>query len=183
MLIGYARISTVHQNLDMQIQALKSYGVDERNIYKDIKSSSFIERPSLKEMLAFVKPKDTVVVWRYDRMYRSPKHLLQISDYFKDNSIDFVSLTERVDTTTPIGKFYFSLIASIGQFERDLTQERILLGLKAAKKRGVKFGRKEVLTLDQKEIARDLIKQGKTKTYVAKMFGVSRGSVYNALKN
>lgn len=182
MHIGYARISTVHQNLDMQIEALKRHGVDERNIYKDVMSSSFIKRPALQEMLEFVKPGDTVIVWRYDRIYRSPKHLLEICDFFKENSINFVSITERIDTTTPMGKVYFTITGALAQFERDLTQERVMLGLQAAKERGVKLGRPNVLREDQKEIARDLINHGKPKTYVAKMFGVSRGSIYNIMK-
>lgn len=182
MLIGYARISTVHQNLDMQVEALKKYGVDERHIFKDILSSSFIKRPDLQRMLNFVKPNDTVVVWRYDRIYRSPRHLLEICDFFKENSINFVSLTERIDTTTPMGKVYFTITGALAQFERDLTQERVMLGLQAARERGVKLGRPTVLRDDQKEIARNLINEGKSKTYVANMFGVSRGSIYNVLK-
>ena len=182
MFIGYARISTVHQTLDMQIDALKHHGVDERNIYKDIMSSSFIDRPELKRMLAFVKPGDTVCVWKYDRIYRSPKHLLQVSDFFKENNIDFVSLTEKIDTSTPIGKFYFSLTASISQFERDLIQERVLLGVRAAQARGVRFGRPEVLTLDQKQAIRLLANQSKPISHIARMFHVSRCAIYNALK-
>lgn len=140
MKFGYARVSKNNQNLEMQIDALTKYGVDE--IYEEKASSVKKNRQELGELLSKLRTGDTLVIWKLDRLGRTVKQLLQLAEDFESKGINFVSLTEGFDTTTPVGKFTFHIMCSVAQMERDVQIERTKSGLEAARKRGRTGGRK-----------------------------------------
>ncbi|KIE41109.1 recombinase family protein, partial [Geobacter anodireducens] len=140
MLIGYARVSTQDQNLDLQRSALEQAGCE--RIYEDQVSGSRSERPGLKAMLDFIREGDTLVVWKLDRLGRSVKGLVDLVGEFSTKGINFKSLTDSIDTTTPAGRFFFHIMASLSQMERELTVERTRAGLIAARQQGRVGGRK-----------------------------------------
>jgi DNA invertase Pin-like site-specific DNA recombinase len=141
MLIGYARVSTHEQLLDLQLDALAKAGVEPDKIFTDTISSRKAERPELKRALDQLRPGDTLVVWRLDRLARSVQELINLVNLIHAKSADFKSLTEHVDTTTPGGKLVFHVFASVAEFERDIIQERTKAGLTAARARGRTGGR------------------------------------------
>jgi len=148
MIFGYARVSKKEQNLDMQIDALKSYGVDE--IFEEKASTKGQNRPELSQLLKMLRTGDTLVVWKLDRLGRTVKQLLQLVEAFENKSINFVSLKENLDTSTATGKFCFHIFCAISQMERDVISERTKAGLEAAKARGRVAGRPSV---DEKAIS------------------------------
>ncbi|WP_297843001.1 recombinase family protein [uncultured Roseibium sp.] len=135
---GYARVSTEDQNLDMQIRALEEYGCFK--IFQEKRSAYATVRPELEKMKLFIQEDDTVVVWKLDRLGRSVSELIELMSYFDKYRVNFVSLRDMIDTRTAIGKFIFHIMASLAQFERDLTSERTIAGMEAAKARGWKPG-------------------------------------------
>src|SRR5262249_28068338 len=139
MLIGYARVSTYDQNLDLQRDALQKAGCE--HIYSDTISGSKAERKGLEEALAYLRPGDTLVVWKLDRLGRSLKHLIETVNELHGRGIGFRSLTENIDTTTSGGKLIFHIFGALAEFERDLITERTNAGLTAARARGKKGGR------------------------------------------
>jgi len=144
-LIGYARVSTDDQNLDLQIDALTQAGCHKNDIYKDKVSGAKTDRPGLTECLDNLLPGDVLVVWRLDRLGRSMVHLVSIIEMLKEKGIGFKSLCDgAIDTTTASGELIFNIFSSMAQFERRLIQERTQAGLSAAKARGKKGGRPKV---------------------------------------
>ncbi|WP_173918970.1 recombinase family protein [Halobacillus sp. Marseille-Q1614] len=141
MLFGYARVSTKDQNLHMQFDALKKYGVEEKNIYSEKITGTKKDRPAFTEMMKYLRDGDTVVVYKLDRIGRSTKHLVDLINNFQDNGINFVSINENIDTTTAMGKLVFTIFSGLAQFERDIISERTKSGLNAARARGRKGGR------------------------------------------
>ena len=139
MRIGYARVSTAEQNLDLQTDALTKAECEK--IITDKISGSTSERPGLLELKNIARKGDTVVVWRLDRLGRSLKHLVEMVNYFKDNGIGFESLQESMNTTTSTGQLIFHIFASLCEFERNLIRERTMAGLSAARARGKMGGR------------------------------------------
>src|SRR5512141_528014 len=139
MLIGYARVSTQDQTLDLQRDALDKLGCT--RVFTDTASGAQIERRGLEEALAFMREGDTLVVWRLDRLGRSLKHLLETVSVLEQRKIGFRSITENIDTTTSGGKLIFHVFGALAEFERDLIRERTLAGLAAARARGRKGGR------------------------------------------
>lgn len=139
MLYGYARVSKQDSNLALQIDALHRYGVD--RIYEEKISGAKIDRAQLELLLAALRPGDTLVVWKLDRLGRSMKQLVNLMEDFEQRSINFVSLTESFDTTTPAGRMCFNIFCAVAQMERDLARERTMAGLQAARERGRKGGR------------------------------------------
>lgn len=183
MLIGYARISTDTQVLDQQIDALLKYGIDERNIYKEQISSRIQNRPALQNALKYLKKGDTFVVCKLDRLGRSLEHLLRLMDRFMKHKINFVSLTERIDTQTAVGNMQFQLIASFAEFERNLISERTKEALEAARKRGKRLGRPFILSVEQKRVIDELLVNGRTKCEIKRVLGIkSTTPIYNYLK-
>ncbi|GAE46192.1 DNA-invertase [Mesobacillus boroniphilus JCM 21738] len=134
MKIGYARVSTQDQNLDMQIDALKAAGCE--RIYTEKKSGKRDDRPELQQCLNALRTGDTLVVYKLDRLGRSTFKLLELTAGFDREGIDFVSIVDGIDTTTPVGRFFFRTMASIAELERDIIVERTQAGLKAARARG-----------------------------------------------
>src|SRR6266849_2878071 len=146
MKIGYVRVSKQEQHEALQIDALKEAGCEKW--FSDKITGSKAERKGLDEALAYVRPGDTFVVWKLDRAGRSLPHLIELLKGLKERSIEFVSLTEKIDTSTPGGKLIFHLMGALAEFERDLIRERTNAGLAAARARGRKGGRKRAAGLD-----------------------------------
>ncbi|BAS09320.1 DNA-invertase [Arthrobacter sp. Hiyo4] len=142
--IGYARVSTRDQNLDLQVEALKKDGCDK--IYKDTISGTKSQRPGLDQALDNLRDGDTLVVWKLDRLGRSVKDLLDFAGGLNDRGVGFVSLTDAIDTTTVSGRFFFNVMASLAQMERELMVERTQAGLQAAREQGRVGGRKRIMT-------------------------------------
>lgn len=140
MIFGYARVSKDEQNLDLQIDALQEYGVDE--IYTDKVTGKKEDRQQLNELLGKLRTGDTLVIWKLDRLGRTTKQLLALAEDFQKRGINFVSITEKFDTSTPSGKFVFHIFCAMIQMERDVIAERTKACLEAAKKRGRTGGRK-----------------------------------------
>ena len=139
MLIGYARVSTHEQNLDLQEDALKAAGC--KKVYTDKTSGTRAERPGLEKALADVRPGDSLVVWKLDRLGRSLKHLIETVTDLSHRGVGFRSLQEAIDTTTSGGKLIFHVFGALAEFERDIIRERTLAGLAAARARGRTGGR------------------------------------------
>src|SRR5713226_3864979 len=154
MLIGYARVSTQDQTLNLQLDALKNIGCSK--IFSDTISGATTERPGLTEALAYVREGDTLVVWKLDRLGRSLKHLIDTITHLNNRKIGFKSLTENIDTTTSGGKLIFHIFGALAEFERDIIRERTLAGLQAARARGRKGGRPKALTSKTVQIAQQL---------------------------
>ncbi len=150
MKIGYARVSTRDQNLEMQTEALEKAGC--QKIFKETKSA-VKERPELESMLAHLREGDVVVVWKLDRLGRSLKHLIDLVSGFREKGIEFISLNDSIDTTTAQGRLTFNIFASFAEFEREIIRERTLAGLQAARERGRIGGRKKGLSPDAKKTA------------------------------
>ena len=141
MLIGYARVSTDDQNLDLQLDALLKAGCSKDKIYPDTISSGKADRPGLKQALDQLREGDTLVVWRLDRLGRSLQELIALINHIHDKGADFKSLSEHMDTTTSTGKLVFQIFGSFAEFERNVIRERTNAGLAAARARGRKGGR------------------------------------------
>ena len=180
-LIGYVRVSTIDQNLEPQVNELKSAGCE--TVFKDVISCVKAERPGLNDALDFLRRGDTLVVWKLDRLGRSMKHLVETVTALGDRRVGFRSLTEGVDTTTTGGTLVFHLFSALAQFERDLIVERTQAGLKAATMRGRKGGRKPVVTHKKLEQARAHISDGLTVREAAARLKVSKTSLYKALRD
>lgn len=141
-------------------------------------SDALASRPRLAELLALLRPGDTLVVWRLDRLGRNLAHLVQTVTTLGEREVGFVSLTEAIDTTTPAGRLLFGIMASLAQFERDLIQERTMAGLAAARARGEVGGRPPIMTTEKLAVARWMLDEGKPKAVSAKTIGVSRPTLY-----
>ncbi|WP_085520981.1 recombinase family protein [Tuberibacillus sp. Marseille-P3662] len=141
MLFGYARVSTNDQNLHMQFDTLKHYGVKEENVFAEKITGTKKDRPKFNEMLKYLREGDTVVVYKLDRIGRSTKHLVDLINDFQEKGINFVSLNENIDTTTAMGKLVFTIFSGLAQFERDIISERTKSGLESARARGRQGGR------------------------------------------
>ena len=144
MKIGYARVSTKDQNVDLQLDALKQAGCE--RIYQEVASGSKTARPELDRLLVDIRAGDTIVIWKLDRLGRSLKHLVELVGKLSERKIGLLSLNDPVDTTNAQGRLVFNLFASLAEFERELIQERTQAGLSAARARGRIGGRPKGLT-------------------------------------
>lgn len=176
MMIGYARVSTQDQNLDLQTEALTKAGCEK--IYEDKISGVRAERPGLPRALEMLREGDTLVVWKLDRLGRSVKQLVDMVGELHRQGIQFKSLTDAIDTGTPAGRFFFHVMASLAEMERELIIERTRAGLDAAKQLGRKGGRKPKMTSSKIESAKKLLASGIPPRDVAKDLGVSVPTLY-----
>jgi len=151
MKIGYARVSTADQNLDLQFNALTDYGCT--TIYQEKISGKNTDRPELKNLLATLRKGDQVVVWKLDRLGRSLRDLVDLVAVFNEKGVNFVSLHDHIDTTTATGRFTFNIFASLAEFEREIIRERTKAGLVAARARGKKGGRPSGLSPEKLQLA------------------------------
>src|SRR6202049_3515375 len=176
MKYGYARVSTDDPPPALQLTALKRAGC--KTVFKDDGlSGATPKRPALLRCLKKLEHGDTLMVWKLDRLGRSLRDLITMLDDLKQRGVKFKSLTEAIDTETPTGRAMWQMIGVLAELERSLISERTRAGVKAAQRRGVKFGRKAKLTPDRLALARKLIDHDdKTPTEAAKIMGISRGT-------
>lgn len=177
MLIGYARVSTHEQNLDLQMDALKAAGCE--HIFTDTASGAKTDRPGLTAALELCRKEDTLVVWKLDRLGRSLPHLVETVRDLVDKGVGFKSLQESIDTTTSGGKLIFHLFASLAEFERDIIRERTKAGLVAARARGRMGGRpKGVNTKKQKAALALKANPQYSIREICEIVGISRNTYY-----
>lgn len=184
MLIGYARVSTQEQTLNLQKDALEQIGCTK--IFTDTASGAQTERKGLEEALNYVRERDSLVVWKLDRLGRSLKHLIETITALNNRKVGFKSLTENIDTTTSGGKLIFHIFGALAEFERDIIRERTLAGLHAARARGRSGGRPKATTLDTPKkvaIAQQLYND-KTNAIadICKTLHISRATLYRYIQ-
>ncbi len=181
-IIGYARVSTEDQHLDLQLDALKLAGCNV--IFEDQGiSATAKQRPGFERALSNLQAGDVFVVWKMDRAFRSLKNALDILEKFENRDIAFRCLTENIDTTTAMGKCMYQIRHAFSELERNLIRERTKAGMEAARRRGVKIGRPRKLSSSQIVQAQNLLQHqsGRTTAQIADEFGVSPRTVYRAL--
>ena len=177
--VGYARVSTVGQSLDIQISKLKEYGCNE--IFKDKHTGTTADRPALKECRTYLRKGDSLVIIKLDRLARSTFHLTQIAEELKTKGVDLVVLDQNIDTSTSTGKLLFNMLASIAEFETEIRKERQMEGIAKAKEKGVQFGRKPKLTEQQiQELKKDRSKGIKISGLIKK-YSLSKATIYRLL--
>lgn len=177
MRIGYARVSTDDQTLDLQRDALKQ--MDCTEIYEEYASGRSAARPQLEVCLRALRAGDTLVVWRLDRLGRSLKDLIELTAALHTRQIEFESLTEQIDTSLPTGRLVFHLFGALAEFERNLIRERTMAGLKAARARGRSGGRPKKLSAKDLRTIKALLKSGDVPIVtIAEQFGISRSTIH-----
>lgn len=180
-LLGYARVSTTDQDAQLQHDALTNAGC--YRIFTDAASGALESRPELDKLLDQIRPGDTLVVWRLDRLGRSIRHLINHMDALQQQGIEFKSLQENIDTSSSGGRLVFNIFASLAEFERDLIRERTNAGLAAARARGRTGGRPSSLSPYKLRTAKRLYEQkDMTVAQIGEVLGVSRSTVYRALR-
>lgn len=181
MLVGYARVSTIEQDVTPQIDELKRAGCE--RIFRDKISGAKAERPGLQEAMEFLREGDSLVVWRLDRLGRSLKHLLETVGLLEERGIGFRSLQESIDTTTSGGRLIFHIFGALAEFERNLIRERTLAGLRAARARGRKGGRPKALDAKKTELAYRLYDEKKYAIKeICQILGISKPTLYAYLR-
>lgn len=184
MLVGYQRVSTAEQTLDLQRDALEKAGCTK--IFTDTASGAKTERKGLEEVLEYLREGDTLVVWRLDRLGRSLKHLIDTITALAEKNVGFKSITENIDTTTSGGKLVFHIFGALAEFERDLIRERTRAGLAAARARGRLGGRRRSKALDtpKKVSMAQKLYDDKTNsiTDICKSLNVSRATLYRYIQ-
>ncbi len=177
--IGYARVSTIDQDPALQLDALTAVGC--KRIYKDKASGTIRERPELVRCLDHLRSGDTLVVWKLDRLGRSTLHCIEIANELRERGINLASVTDGIDTSTTNGRLYFTILAALGEAERERIQERTLAGLASARKNGRVGGRPSVVTPKKLELAKRRLDNGETAASVAESIGISRATLYRHL--
>lgn len=176
MIVGYARVSTTDQHLERQLDSLEAHGCD--RIYKEKMTGTKANRPELEKLICALRSGDTLVIESFSRLSRSTKDLLEIIDKLTQMGVNLVSLKEKLDTTTPTGKLMLTMLAALSQFERDIIAERTRDGLRAARARGRKGGRKPVGSEEAKRKALAMYSANSlTNTEIAKISGVSTATL------
>src|SRR5438093_6880230 len=181
MKLGYARVSTEDQTLNLQLDALQQASCDQ--IFRDVISGAKDARPGLDQALSHLRPGDTLVVWRLDRLGRTLKYLIELINQFNEQGVGFQSLTEQIDTTTSGGKLIFHIFGALAEFERDVIKERTNAGLDAARARGKRGGRPKALSPEKIRLARKLYADtGTSVREICKMLGISRHTLQRYVK-
>jgi DNA invertase Pin-like site-specific DNA recombinase len=181
MRVGYIRTSKKDQNPDLQRRELEEFGCV--RIFEEQISSRKADRPELGAALGYCREGDELVVWKLDRLGRSLRELIDLVNGLRDRGVEFVSLRESLDTTTPGGKLVFHVFASVAEFERDLIRERTMAGLEAARARGRKGGRKPVMDEKKLALASAMLKNREISVReVCEAVGVSRSTLYRHLR-
>lgn len=170
--------------MDLQVDALIRHGVHPDKIFKDTASGASAKRDGLASCLRAMEKGDVLVVWKLDRLARSLRQLIDMADHLAKREIELKSISEAMDTTTPGGRLLFHVMGAIGQFERDLIRERTRAGLKAARDRGVKVGRKRIASEGKIERAKELIRSGECLSIAeaAKKVGLAESTLYRDIK-
>jgi DNA invertase Pin-like site-specific DNA recombinase len=178
--VGYTRVSTVAQTLDQQNAALQSAGVTK--VFSDTMSGARDDRPGLAALMEYVRPGDTVVVWKLDRLGRNMLHILQTVKSLTEKGVTLVSVTDGIDSSTAAGRMMIGVLGSLAEYERELTKERTALKIAASRANGTKFGRPQKVT-DPEHLAtaRRMKADGHTARDIAKFLGVGRATLYRYL--
>ncbi|WP_049849370.1 recombinase family protein [Trabulsiella odontotermitis] len=176
MLIGYVRVSTNDQNTALQRNALECAGCE--LIFEDKISGKTAERPGLKKLMRALSQGDTLVVWKLDRLGRSMRHLVTLIESLRDQGVNFRSLTDSIDTSTPMGRFFFHVMGALAEMERELIVERTRAGLAAARAQGRIGGRRPKLTAEQWAQAGRLLAAGESRQRVAIIYDVGISTLY-----
>ncbi|EQA7820963.1 recombinase family protein [Enterobacter kobei] len=176
MQIGYVRVSTNDQNTALQRNALGCAGCE--LIFEDKMSGKTSDRPGLKKVLRTLSEGDTLVVWKLDRLGRSMRHLVTLIEDLRGRGINFRSLTDSIDTSTPMGRFFFHVMGALAEMERELIVERTRAGLAAARAQGRIGGRRPKLTEEQWAQAGRLLEAGESRQRVALIFDVGMSTLY-----
>lgn len=181
MLVGYARVSTQDQNLDLQIDALKKAGCEK--IFEDRIAGSSETRPGMDKLFEMLRKDDILVVWRLDRLGRSLKHLIEIVNNLEARGIAFKSLTESIDTSSSGGKLIFHIFGALAEFEKNIIRERTRAGLESARLRGRKGGRKPKLDEKKIKMLKALYESKEHKVSdLCKMFDIKKPTLYKYIK-
>jgi len=178
--VGYARVSTTGQKLDVQLEKLLKFGCDP--IFQEKESGLQSDRAELKECLRYLRRGDVLVITRLDRLARSTLDLHKILGQLQTDEVGFVVLDQAIDTTTSHGRFLFSILAAMAEFELDLRHERQSEGIAKAKAKGIRLGRPNALSTEQVLVLREKREQGSSISELMKEFSVSRSTVYNLLQ-
>ncbi len=178
--VGYARVSTLDQDVSLQLDALAAAGC--AKVFEDCASGASADRAGLQAALDYVRDGEVLVVWKLDRLGRSLPHLIETVADLERRGVGFRSLTEAIDTTTPGGRLIFHIFGVLGQFERDLIGERTRAGLTAAAARGRKGGRKPIITDDKLKRAHGMVGKGLTIREIASRLKVGKTALYEALR-
>ncbi|HGR5121881.1 TPA: recombinase family protein [Klebsiella pneumoniae] len=176
MLIGYARVSTGDQNLDLQKTAL--FRAECEQIFEDTASGKNARRPGLKRALRRLRPGDVLVVWKLDRLGRSVRDLITLVSELQARGVNFRSLTDSIDTSTPAGRFFFHVMSALAEMERELIVERTRAGLAAAREQGRVGGRRRVMTTEVEERCCRMLENGATRQQIADVIGVGVKTIY-----
>lgn len=180
-LVGYARVSSLGQSLDVQLDKLKKAGCEQ--IFQEKKSGVDTNRPELKQCLKYLRKGDTLLITKIDRLARSTTDLHRIVSDFTQSGVSFKVIDqEDIDTTTGSGKLMFAVLAAIAEFENDIRSERQMDGIQKAKENGVKFGRKTLITDEVKSQVKSMRSEGKLVREIMVDLRLSKASVYRALK-
>lgn len=179
-LVGYCRVSSVSQSLQVQRDKLTACGCDE--IFQDKHTGTTANRPALKECRKYLRKGDSLVITRLDRLARSTLHLTQIAHELEANGVELIVLDQNIDTSTPTGRLLFNVLASIAEFENTIRRERVAEGVLKARENGVRFGRKAKLTADQITQMREQREQGVLIKDLMQQYDLSKASVYRLLK-
>lgn len=182
MKLGYARVSTEEQSLQLQKDLLIKEGVDPEYIFEEKVSGAKTDRPNLTELLDYARKGDQIIVYKLDRLSRSTKHLIELSEEFERKDIELVSIHDKLDTTTDIGKAMFKMLAVLSEMERDIIAERTKAGLNSARARGRKGGRPK-MGKEQLDHAIDLYEMKKyTLKQITERTGVSKAKLYKEIR-
>jgi DNA invertase Pin-like site-specific DNA recombinase len=177
MNIGYARVSTGEQKMDLQLDALEEAGCEK--VFTDKLSGATADRPGLEEAMEYARPGDTLVVWRLDRFGRSLKDLVTKVERLGEKEVGFRSLKENIDTTSSAGKLQFHIFSALAEFERDLNRERTMAGLRAARERGRVGGRPRALSEEDLPQVQALMRQPDVSTrQICERFDISKATLY-----
>lgn len=177
--VGYARVSSVGQSLEVQLERLN----DCDKVFREKHTGTTADRPQLKACLQYLREGDTLVITKLDRLARSTFHLTQIADRLKSDGIELEVIDQNIDTSTPTGRLMFNILATIAEFETEIRKERQLEGIANAKERGVKFGRKSTLTDSDRDAIRLKRSEGKLIRELMREYRISKATVYRILND
>lgn len=175
-MIGYIRVSTIDQSLDLQRNALISANCDQ--IFEDRISGKVARRPGLKRALKHIKEGDTLIVWKLDRLGRSVKNLIELIEEIHNRGAHFRSLTDSIDTSSAMGRFFFHIMSALSEMERELIVERTLAGLAAARAQGRIGGRPAAFKPHEREQIQRLLDKGHSRKQLALIYDVGLSTIY-----
>lgn len=179
MIFGYARISTNKQNLDIQRKQLEKAGC--KQVFCDIQTGKDKNRPGFNDLMKVLRDGDALIVTKLDRLARSMRDLLQIIEEIAQKKVFFMSLGDKVDTSTPAGRFFINIMGSLGEMERELIRERTIKALEHSRSLGRIGGRKKTISDEKKELIKELLKAGNTYKIVSETLKINLKTLYREI--